>query len=163
MREQDRNVIELAIERALDGVKAELEDVAQAETANLAEAPAAAQSAEAPAQAVPEAAAAPIIDPPLPPDQAGAASSVDAAPTQPDGAPTDAAAAPLSQLLARMGPPASLEDLGRAMSASGGRSMDEIAEGIMRPVIRDWLTNNMTAMAERIVREEIERLSRRTG
>ena len=62
-----------------------------------------------------------------------------------------------------MRPPASVEDLGRAMSASGGRTLDDMVEAIVRPAVREWLANNLSTLAERIVREEIERVSRRGG
>ncbi|MCU0790116.1 MAG: DUF2497 domain-containing protein [Nitratireductor sp.] len=34
-------------------------------------------------------------------------------------------------------------------------------EAVLRPMLREWLDNHLPAMVERLVREEIERISRR--
>jgi uncharacterized protein len=55
---------------------------------------------------------------------------------------------------------AAFEELSEAFSASRKRSYDEIAEEIMRPMLQDWLDNNLPLLVERLVREEIERVAR---
>lgn len=55
---------------------------------------------------------------------------------------------------------AAFEELSEAFSASHKRSYDEIAEEIMRPMLQDWLDNNLPLLVERLVREEIERVAR---
>jgi cell pole-organizing protein PopZ len=55
---------------------------------------------------------------------------------------------------------AAFEELNEAFSASRKRSYDEIAEEIMRPMLQDWLDNNLPLLVERLVREEIERVAR---
>lgn len=40
--------------------------------------------------------------------------------------------------------------------------LDRIVGGIMRPMLREWLEDNLPSLVERIVREEIERVSRGT-
>lgn len=55
---------------------------------------------------------------------------------------------------------AAFEELSEAFTASRKRSYDEIAEEIMRPMLQDWLDNNLPLLVERLVREEIERVAR---
>ena len=55
---------------------------------------------------------------------------------------------------------AAFEELSEAFSASRKRSYDEIAEEMMRPMLQDWLDNNLPLLVERLVREEIERVAR---
>ena len=37
---------------------------------------------------------------------------------------------------------------------------DQIAEEMIRPMLQDWLDNNLPTLVERLVREEIERVAR---
>lgn len=55
---------------------------------------------------------------------------------------------------------AAFEELSDAFAASRKRSFDEIAEEMMRPMLQDWLDNNLPTLVERLVREEIERVAR---
>ncbi|MHC1548879.1 PopZ family protein [Phyllobacterium sp. K27] len=55
---------------------------------------------------------------------------------------------------------AAFEDLSFAVRSEQRRSFDEIAQGIMRPLLQDWLDNNLPTLVERLVREEIERVVR---
>ncbi|MBL8581465.1 MAG: DUF2497 domain-containing protein [Rhizobiaceae bacterium] len=55
---------------------------------------------------------------------------------------------------------AAFGELSDAFAASRRRSFDEIAEEMMRPMLQDWLDNNLPTMVERLVREEIERIAR---
>ncbi|MGE0499964.1 MAG: DUF2497 domain-containing protein [Rhizobiaceae bacterium] len=55
---------------------------------------------------------------------------------------------------------ASFGELWEAFSASRQRSFDEMAEQMMRPMLQDWLDNNLPTLVERLVREEIERIAR---
>jgi len=55
---------------------------------------------------------------------------------------------------------ASFGELSDAFSASRRRSFDEIAEEMLRPMLQDWLDNNLPTLVERLVREEIERVAR---
>ncbi|MDX3925435.1 MAG: DUF2497 domain-containing protein [Shinella sp.] len=50
--------------------------------------------------------------------------------------------------------------LAEAMDAGPRRSFDEIAEEMLRPMLRDWLDDNLPTLVERLVREEIERVAR---
>lgn len=55
---------------------------------------------------------------------------------------------------------AAFGELSEAFAASRRRSFDEIAEEMMRPMLQDWLDNNLPTLVERLVREEIERIAR---
>ncbi|MGE3363932.1 MAG: PopZ family protein [Rhizobiaceae bacterium] len=55
---------------------------------------------------------------------------------------------------------ASFGELSEAFAASRRRSFDEVAEEMIRPMLQDWLDNNLPVLVERLVREEIERVAR---
>lgn len=57
---------------------------------------------------------------------------------------------------------AAFEDLNQAMAAESRRSFDEIAEDILRPMLQEWLDDNLPTLVERLVREEIQRVVRGT-
>jgi len=50
--------------------------------------------------------------------------------------------------------------LAEALDAGPRRSFDEIAEDMLRPMLREWLDDNLPTLVERLVREEIERVAR---
>ncbi|MCA1406881.1 PopZ family protein [Ensifer sp. IC3342] len=54
----------------------------------------------------------------------------------------------------------SFEDLAHAVEQSPRRSFDEIAEAMLRPMLQEWLDDNLPTLVERLVREEIERVAR---
>jgi len=54
---------------------------------------------------------------------------------------------------------ASFVELSEALAARNRRNLDEMAEEMLRPMLRDWLDTNLPALVERLVREEIERLA----
>ncbi|GGA81767.1 hypothetical protein GCM10011491_06390 [Brucella endophytica] len=55
---------------------------------------------------------------------------------------------------------AAFEDLTTAMRVEQRRSFDEMAEKMLRPMLQEWLDNNLPSLVERLVREEIERVVR---
>lgn len=55
---------------------------------------------------------------------------------------------------------AAFGELSDALMASRRRSFDEIAEEMIRPMLQEWLDNNLPTLVERLVREEIERVAR---
>ncbi|WP_340669895.1 DUF2497 domain-containing protein [Phyllobacterium sp.] len=55
---------------------------------------------------------------------------------------------------------AAFDNLSFAVRNEQRRSFDEIAQEIMRPLLQDWLDNNLPTLVERLVREEIERVAR---
>jgi uncharacterized protein len=54
----------------------------------------------------------------------------------------------------------SFEDLSKAIAANTGRGLDQTVDEVLRPMLRTWLDDNLPALVERLVREEIERVSR---
>ncbi|MBW3098107.1 DUF2497 domain-containing protein [Pseudohoeflea sp. DP4N28-3] len=73
----------------------------------------------------------------------------------------DAAMAnPLISVNARDKVAQSFAALNEALEAETRRSFDEIAEDLLRPMLQAWLDDNLPTMVERLVREEIERVSR---
>lgn len=58
---------------------------------------------------------------------------------------------------------AAFGELSDAFAASRRRSFDEVAEEMMRPMLQEWLDNNLPTLVERLVREEIERVARGTA
>ncbi len=49
--------------------------------------------------------------------------------------------------------------LKEAFISSRQRNFDEMAEEMIRPMLQDWLDNNLPTLVERLVREEIERIA----
>lgn len=54
----------------------------------------------------------------------------------------------------------SFSDLAAAIDGQQRRSLDEMAEELLRPMLREWLDDNLPTLVERLVREEIERVVR---
>ncbi|MEO5324114.1 DUF2497 domain-containing protein [Mesorhizobium sp. CC13] len=55
---------------------------------------------------------------------------------------------------------AAFGELNGAYAARSRMSFDEIAAEMMRPMLQDWLDNNLPTLVEKLVREEIERIAR---
>ncbi|MHB2265331.1 PopZ family protein [Aliihoeflea sp. PC F10.4] len=55
---------------------------------------------------------------------------------------------------------AAFGELSDAFAASRRKSFDEMAEEMLRPMLQDWLDDNLPTLVERLVREEIERVAR---
>lgn len=50
------------------------------------------------------------------------------------------------------------------MTSSGGsRTLDELVGDLLRPMLKEWLDENLPSLVERLVAEEIERVARRKG
>lgn len=101
-----------------------------------------------------EASAAPVGDP-VPEMPVTAA----APPTPEPLAKTTAASHILSQVAERQ-VAAAFQDLSHVVRSEPRRSFDDIAAEILRPMLQDWLDNNLPTLVERLVREEIERVVR---
>jgi cell pole-organizing protein PopZ len=43
---------------------------------------------------------------------------------------------------------------------NGNRTIEDLVKEVMRPMIKEWLDDNLPALVERVVRREVERLSR---
>lgn len=55
---------------------------------------------------------------------------------------------------------ASFGDLSHAVTNGPSRSFDDIAEDMLRPMLQQWMDDNLPTLVERLVREEIERVAR---
>jgi cell pole-organizing protein PopZ len=55
---------------------------------------------------------------------------------------------------------AAFGELSEAFASRNRKSLDEMAEEMLRPMLQDWLDNNLPTLVERLVREEIERVAR---
>ncbi|WP_454745657.1 PopZ family protein [Ciceribacter selenitireducens] len=54
----------------------------------------------------------------------------------------------------------SFGELAAAIDGQQRRSLDEMAEDMLRPMLQEWLDDNLPTLVERLVREEIERVAR---
>ncbi|CAH2400534.1 PopZ family protein [Mesorhizobium ventifaucium] len=55
---------------------------------------------------------------------------------------------------------AAFGELSDAFASRSKKTFDEMAEEMLRPMLQDWLDNNLPMLVERLVREEIERVAR---
>ena len=144
----DQDFVERAIEQALDSVRAELE--AGAPRLNQ---PARAQRADNAPAATPVGVAASGQQRAIP--RARVAPAARAAETS---VPSLRRGLLSSEVGANVS--ASFDELARAMFSGNARKLDEMVEEILRPMLKTWLEGNLPQMVERMVREEIERVSR---
>ncbi len=168
------NVIELAIARAMEDARIEVAAEAAVEAA-MAEEPTAATEAiaepeptSAPmameAQPSPPAAEAQPASPPAAiavtaPEPAAAAAQIAAPPAEPARA-QEEASQPLLSPQADVAVAGAFNRLAVSMLSRSARTIDELVEDLLRPLLRSWLDNNLPPLVERLVREEIERVSR---
>ena len=55
---------------------------------------------------------------------------------------------------------AAFDELQAIMNRSSAKPLNETAEDMLRPMLREWLDENLPSIVERLVREEIERIAR---
>ncbi|SKA13101.1 hypothetical protein SAMN05428963_106171 [Consotaella salsifontis] len=55
---------------------------------------------------------------------------------------------------------AAFDELSRAIREGELRSLEQMAQEMLRPMLQEWLDDNLPRMVERLVREEIERVAR---
>ena len=58
---------------------------------------------------------------------------------------------------------AAFDTLARTAQARNGRTLEEVVSELLRPMLKAWLDENLPGMVERLVRAEIERVSRGRG
>jgi cell pole-organizing protein PopZ len=58
---------------------------------------------------------------------------------------------------------AAFDTLARTAQARNGRTLEEVVSELLRPMLKTWLDENLPGMVERLVRAEIERVSRGRG
>lgn len=135
-----------------------------------------ARADEHPVEAFAEAAAAPVaveVEPPVVADEPVADVYVEPRPVSvPQAAAAVADPAPVAtQILAASAQTLLSESVGKQVARSfeeltavvdgaQRRSLDEIAQDMLRPMLQEWLDDNLPTLVERLVREEIERVAR---
>ncbi|MEO9459008.1 MAG: DUF2497 domain-containing protein [Lentilitoribacter sp.] len=55
---------------------------------------------------------------------------------------------------------ASFAQLNEAITASSSQSLEDMANDLLKPMLQEWLDNNLPGLVEKLVREEIERVAR---
>ncbi|MEP4423597.1 MAG: DUF2497 domain-containing protein, partial [Nitratireductor sp.] len=55
---------------------------------------------------------------------------------------------------------AAFEELSDAFAENRRQRFDDMAAEMMRPMLQEWLDNNLPTLVEKLVREEIERVAR---
>ena len=50
--------------------------------------------------------------------------------------------------------------LAHTVLAQNARTLDDLVKDMLRPMLKDWLDDNLPGLVERLVRAEIERVSR---
>lgn len=55
---------------------------------------------------------------------------------------------------------AALEALVQAAAANNPRTLEDVARDLLRPMLKTWLDDNLPQLVDRLVRAEVERLSR---
>ena len=167
----DDNVIELAITRAMEDARLEVAAEAAEEAAIAKEADAAPGEAAAgeipepaPGSAVTAQGVAPASESPTetaPPSEGEPApASTASAMPQADEAARGDAPLPLMSPHADAAVAGAFNRLAVSMLSRSSRTIDELVEDLLRPLLRNWLDNNLPPLVERLVREEIERVSR---
>jgi cell pole-organizing protein PopZ len=126
---ETQNVIDLAIEKAIDGVSAALNE------------------------------------PPRVASSVAGGGSRGGGPVRDERRPETRAASATPQrplLSARSGAAvaASFEDLARNVASLTQAQVNDMAQEMLRPMLKSWLDDNLPNLVERLVREEIERVSR---
>ncbi|AZO00110.1 DUF2497 domain-containing protein [Mesorhizobium sp. M9A.F.Ca.ET.002.03.1.2] len=97
-----------------------------------------------------EEAAEPAFEPAPPPNAPAGPAASEAPPARP---------AILSEHTGRQ-VAAAFGELSDAFASRSKKTFDEMAEEMLRPMLQDWLDNNLPTLVERLVREEIERVAR---
>ncbi len=153
----------------VEAFRLELDDASPEHTVPTVDAPFAARDTMADYQpSAPMADIHPLHNQDEPVAQAAPAEVEEQMPTQEPAAPSMAAMVPagedartslISEQPARQ-VAAAFGELSEAFAASRRRSFDEMAEEMLRPMLQEWLDNNLPTLVEKLVREEIERVAR---
>jgi hypothetical protein len=56
---------------------------------------------------------------------------------------------------------AAFADLANTMLSGNARTLEDLVQDMLRPMLKSWLDENLPTMVEKMVREEIERVARR--
>jgi cell pole-organizing protein PopZ len=100
-------------------------------------------------------------DEPAPkPAAASAPARAAASPAPVAAAAADNARQPIISQVAGRQVAAAFGELSEAFAARSKKTFDEMAEQMLRPMLQEWLDNNLPLLVEKLVREEIERVAR---
>ncbi len=58
---------------------------------------------------------------------------------------------------------AAFNNLSTTLISQNSKTIEDIVREMLRPMLRDWLDDNLPPLVERLVRQEIERVSHRRG
>lgn len=72
-----------------------------------------------------------------------------------------APAAPLLSQQTDSAVSAAFADLASTMLSGNARTLEDLVQDMLRPMLKSWLDENLPTMVEKMVREEIERVARR--
>ena len=86
--------------------------------------------------------------PPLPPVDSGAPLI------------SETAAAASAAAIAQLSALASREQIGSVIMSDANRTLVDVVSELLRPLLKDWLDSNLPRVVERLVAEEIQRVSR---
>jgi len=67
----------------------------------------------------------------------------------------------LNQAMQEAVPPPTAAEPGPALGAAGGKTIEELVQDMLRPMLKDWLERNLPPIVERYVEREVVRLTRR--
>jgi cell pole-organizing protein PopZ len=67
----------------------------------------------------------------------------------------------LSQAMQNSVPPPAAAEPGPSLGTGGGKTIEELVQDMLRPMLKDWLDRNLPPIVERYVEREIVRLTRR--
>jgi uncharacterized protein len=128
---ETQNVIDLAIEKAIDGVTAALSDM-----------PRVGAGGATGERSI----------------KGGAAAARDE--RRPEVRPGTTAGRPLLSARSGAAVAASFDDLARSVAGLTRAQVNDMAQEMLRPMLKSWLDDNLPGLVERLVRDEIERVSR---
>jgi uncharacterized protein len=156
MAQDDIDAMLSAVEDDLDDV-APTQSEAPAEILELTEAMAAAPSEpKPPAFRKIDAEQDVVFDEPLPPPPAPA----HAPPPRPDPVQVDGSEPPLLSPAATAVVNSAFGTLAHSMLVQNAKTLEDLVKEMLRPLLKAWLDDNLPTLVERLVRAEIERVSR---
>jgi cell pole-organizing protein PopZ len=114
----------------------------------------------------PPAPAAPLVKRAAPPPEPAFETKPVAVPEPPTPPPGDrlmsgaAAAASIAAMSQLTAPPARPAPIGAVALGDAGRTLEDLVRELLRPMLKDWLDAQLPKIVERLVQEEIQRMSR---
>jgi uncharacterized protein len=73
---------------------------------------------------------------------------------------SDTTAAASVSALSQLSALGSRDQLGRLPLADAGRTLEDLVRELLRPMLKDWLDTHLPPLVERLVQDEIQRMSR---